>query len=124
MSVSRSNVLAFASGVAAGAAALATYPRWKHKVAPLVSAVVSGAAAAAQDVKSATTSAREVHAGHAAENGAWASSRNARGAELPPRACDGGHSARQRLGLVLELSRDLRSRDRSTTPRTGDYRAS
>jgi hypothetical protein len=49
----RSNLLAFGAGLAAGAVACATYPRWKARVAPLATAVVAGASAAFRDAQAA-----------------------------------------------------------------------
>jgi hypothetical protein len=46
MPITRSDMLVFTTGVAAGALALATYPKWKGKLSPLVSGVLAGAGAA------------------------------------------------------------------------------
>ncbi len=67
MPVTRSDLLVFSAGLALGAVACATYPRWKGKVSPLLaeaaeqfgpllSAAVAGASAAYAD---ATAGARE-----------------------------------------------------------------
>jgi hypothetical protein len=47
-------LLTFTGGLAAGAVAYATYPKWKHKVAPIVSSVVEGASAAFRDAQAAS----------------------------------------------------------------------
>lgn len=49
MPITRSDVAVFSTGIAVGVVAYATYPKWKGKVAPLISAVIAGAAAAYQD---------------------------------------------------------------------------
>jgi hypothetical protein len=81
MPITRSDVALFSTGIAVGVVAAATYPKWKDKVAPLLSAVMAGAAAAYQDASSqfaqagdgatvvepAATAASEPHA---ARNGA------------------------------------------------------
>src|SRR5262245_27361803 len=54
MAITKSDLLVFSAGWAAGAAAYATYPRWKHKLEPLLSGVVAGAAAAFSDARSAS----------------------------------------------------------------------
>jgi hypothetical protein len=54
MPFSRANLLAFSAGVAAGAVAYKTYPRWKHKVEPLVTAVRDGVTAAFHDARAAS----------------------------------------------------------------------
>jgi hypothetical protein len=83
MAVTVSNVLAFTAGVAAGAVACATYPRWKHKVEPLISAILAGAASATQDAATAsermTAGAGEFHAGHNPVHSPWISARNGAG---------------------------------------------
>lgn len=56
MAVTRT-LLAFSSGLAAGAVAYATYPKWKHKVAPLVTTVVESASAAFRDAQTAAEAA-------------------------------------------------------------------
>jgi hypothetical protein len=78
MALSRSTVFAFAAGAAAGAVAYATYPRWKDKVAPLISAIISGAAAAAQDAQAASAQPADgaAHAGHESIYEPWLSARN------------------------------------------------
>jgi hypothetical protein len=82
MPFTRSNVLAFTAGVAAGATAFVTYPRWKKKVAPLISAVISGATAAAQDAQATAGAANgEFHAGREAMHSPWISARD--GANAP-----------------------------------------
>lgn len=59
MPVTRSELVFFGAGLAAGAVAYATYPRWKSRVEPLVSAVVAGAAAAFKDAQAANEQASE-----------------------------------------------------------------
>jgi hypothetical protein len=49
MPVSRSDVLIFFGGLAAGATACATYPKWKDKLSPLVSGAIAGVTAAYRD---------------------------------------------------------------------------
>ena len=55
MPITRSDVAVFSTGIALGAVAYATYPKWKDKVAPLISAVMAGAAAAYHDANSRAT---------------------------------------------------------------------
>lgn len=82
--VSRSNLFAFGVGLAAGAAAYATYPRWKGRVAPLVSAAVAGATAAMHDVQEAVREkGRAGEPAHAAEAARTAPGRNGSGAVAP-----------------------------------------
>ncbi len=50
MPITRSDLVIFATGVAAGAAVIATYPKWKGKLEPLLSGVLAGAGAAFGDV--------------------------------------------------------------------------
>ena len=57
MAITKSEVLVFSAGLAAGAAAWATYPKWKHKVEPLISGVVAGAVAAFGDANAAAEGA-------------------------------------------------------------------
>jgi hypothetical protein len=54
MPVTRSDLLFFFGGLAAGATAYATYPKWKDKVSPLISGAMAGVAAAYQDASAAT----------------------------------------------------------------------
>jgi hypothetical protein len=49
----------FLGGVAAGAAAIATYPKWKDKVNPLISGALAGVAAAYKDASAAANEAAE-----------------------------------------------------------------
>ncbi|MDG3007095.1 hypothetical protein [Paludisphaera mucosa] len=89
MPFSRSNLLTFGAGLVAGAAGYATYPKWKHKVAPLVSAVVAGASAAFQDAQAAAAEVApdadaNAHAAHEATRGPWgATDRNGSGVTTP-----------------------------------------
>jgi hypothetical protein len=41
--ISKSDLLVFSTGIAVGAVALKTYPKWKDKIAPLVAGAVAGA---------------------------------------------------------------------------------
>lgn len=67
MAITKSDVLVFSAGLAAGAAAWATYPKWKHKVEPLLSGVVAGAAAAFGDANAAAGGAPSERADTAGE---------------------------------------------------------
>ena len=77
MAVRGSNLVAFGVGLAAGAVAYATYPRWKHKVEPLIAALAAGAAAAFHDAQAASESQPQTpsdpvsHPGHEAPPGPW-----------------------------------------------------
>jgi hypothetical protein len=51
MPITRSDVAMFTTGVAVGAIAIATYPRWKDRVAPLIATGLAGVAAAYEDAK-------------------------------------------------------------------------
>jgi hypothetical protein len=53
MPVTRSDLLIFFGGLAAGATAYATYPKWKDKVSPLISGAMAGVAAAYRDASAA-----------------------------------------------------------------------
>lgn len=49
MPITRSDIVVFSGGLALGAVACMTYPKWKGKLAPLVAAAMAGATAACQD---------------------------------------------------------------------------
>ena len=49
MPITRSDLVVFSSGLALGAVACVTFPKWKGKVAPLVAAAMAGATAACND---------------------------------------------------------------------------
>jgi hypothetical protein len=78
MALLRTSLLAFGAGVAAGATAYATYPRWKHKFGPLISAAVAGATAAFHDAQAADGN---LHTAHVEPRGG--ASRNGTGAPIP-----------------------------------------
>ena len=59
MPVTRSDLMIFLGGAAAGAAAIATYPRWKDKVDPLLSSALAGVAAAYREASTAAGEAAE-----------------------------------------------------------------
>lgn len=59
MPITRSDAVVFSTGIAVGVVACATYPLWKAKVTPLISAVLAGAAAAYQDANSRFSQAGE-----------------------------------------------------------------
>jgi hypothetical protein len=46
MTITRSDLFVFCAGVAVGAVAIATYPKWKEKLGPLLDGVMDGAGAA------------------------------------------------------------------------------
>jgi hypothetical protein len=41
--ITRSDLLVFSAGLAAGALAYATYPKWKEKLGPMISGAMAGA---------------------------------------------------------------------------------
>lgn len=57
MAIRISGLATFAAGAAAGAVAVATYPKWKDKVTPLVGAALAGAADAARQAAEAASQA-------------------------------------------------------------------
>jgi hypothetical protein len=49
VAITKSDLLVFSAGLAVGAVAYATYPKWKDKLAPLISGALAGAGAAFRD---------------------------------------------------------------------------
>jgi hypothetical protein len=59
MPISKSDVLVFSTGIAVGAVAFKTYPKWKDKIAPLVAGAVAGARDAFSDANTEGQKASE-----------------------------------------------------------------
>jgi hypothetical protein len=53
MAITRSDLFVFSAGLAAGAVACATYPKWKAKLEPMLAGVIAGAGAAFAEAKQA-----------------------------------------------------------------------
>jgi hypothetical protein len=63
MPIARSDMRVFTTGVAPGALALATSPKWKGKLSPLISGVLAGAAVGAANVELAKATDGEIGVG-------------------------------------------------------------
>jgi hypothetical protein len=92
--VTRSDLVVFSAGLALGAVAYATYPRWKGKVSPfvadaaerlgpLLSAAVAGASAAYADATAAAHDAPEQATPAAAQPAATVEAPSPNGAHSP-----------------------------------------